>query len=264
MVGARFLSFMPQQRPASKLGITLTANRSAFFVSDVDSKQKLLDQPTDQSETATPAVLDHSTTLGEVNQSRKLPDTADLHPVHIDGADDTAPKSEIQQFIDGAGRLNYRYSENVQDMDRRNNFQARLLAIFKGDPKTFEAMGKLGDELNGPPLTPEQLGERIGNILVNALQNEDDRAPGDLNYNSGNVKDILVPAGSGLLIAAQSVLSGTDIQQSTRAMVDRADEIVRASKYGAHIRVGTFSDNEPCFIMTPGKNEPIDRYNAPG
>ena len=167
-------------------------------------------------------------------------------------------QEQLQEFVDGFGRLGKMYHDSVGDSGRMGRFQERMGNVYQEDRQTFLDLAKVGDGLaQKPPLSPEQVGEDLAQAAISGIERQLQAGNGDLS--SPEMQNIQ-GAVAGVMLAARSTFGQADMESKTRAMIDAIDR--KFQEGGLPFLRGIIwgDTKEPGLAVVPeGTN--IDRHN---
>lgn len=119
------------------------------------------------------------------------------------------------------------YNKAIKDPNREQIFHNRMESIAKYDPKTFDDVVKIGDEIATKQLSPEAAGQEIARALRDTLNRH---GPSD-KLNLGTDQVVAVLGGfSGLMLAERANFDPSKVNELTGKMVDAAETELRLHK----------------------------------
>ncbi|MBI1272274.1 hypothetical protein GC174_17745 [bacterium] len=165
-------------------------------------------------------------------------------------------QEQLQEFVDGFGKVGKLYDDAVKDPARFAKFQERMGAVYQDDHETFMDLADVGKEMtDNPPSSPEKVGQDLAFTLANAIDRK--LQTGSIDPGSEDMQN-LMGAVAGMMLAARSNFDPGAMGEQTRTMVDSFDTALQTRI--PVIRGIIWGDNgEPGIAVVP-PGESIDRH----
>ena len=165
-------------------------------------------------------------------------------------------QEQLQEFVDGFGKVGKLYDDAVKDPARFAKFQERMGAVYQDDHETFMDLSDLGKEMTDtPPSSPEKVGQNLAITLANAIDRK--LRTGNVDPGSEDMRN-LQGAVAGMMLAARSNFDPSTMAEQTKAMVDSFDAALQTKM--PVIRGIIWGDNgEPGIAVVP-PGTAIDRH----
>jgi hypothetical protein len=182
-----------------------------------------------------------------------VPDGSNL--IIGDGGYPSTRAGKLQEFADNFGPAGYLYGRAIDDQGRFGKFQERMGAVYENDRDAFLETGKLAKDIRDTNVPPEQIGQRLGGIIADAVDRQ--RRDGVIMPPDSPYNQQFYGALTGIMLGARSKFDQGTSPEQTKAMVDGLESELRKRNVDRVHGIIWGDNGEPGMAVTaPGQQIP--------